>query len=71
MALYAEFGGQILPLRSGVWKFYREPSGYGLAYKKDMTSTFATKLSSGRPKVDIRRYGRTSGMDNVKKGTTE
>lgn len=65
MALYAEFHDKILPLRSGVWRFCREPSGYDLAYKKDMTSTFATQFSSGRPKVDMREYGSTPGMGGM------
>ncbi|EFI12740.1 conserved hypothetical protein [Bacteroides sp. D22] len=62
MALYAGFPGQILPPQSGAWRFCREPPSYDLAYKKDMASTFATQFSSGRPKVDMRGCGNTSGM---------
>ncbi|MCE9180821.1 hypothetical protein K0G48_20950, partial [Phocaeicola vulgatus] len=54
MALYAGFHDQIRPLQSGAWRFCREPSGCDLEYKKDMTSTFATQFSSGRPKVGMR-----------------
>lgn len=53
MAVFAGFHDQILPLRSGAWRFYREPSGSDLAEKKDMTDTFATQFSSDRPKVDV------------------
>lgn len=53
MALYAGFHNQILPPQSGAWRFCREPSGRDLAYKKDMTDTFATQFSSDRPKVDV------------------
>ena len=34
MAVFAGFHDQILPLRSGAWRFYREPSGSDLAEKK-------------------------------------
>ena len=51
MALYAGFHNQILPPQSGAWRFCREPSGRDLAYKKDMTSTFATQFISGSPKA--------------------
>ncbi|WP_278716567.1 MULTISPECIES: hypothetical protein [Bacteroides] len=34
------------------WRFGREPSGYDLAYKNDMTYTFATQFSSGSQKVN-------------------
>lgn len=67
MALYAGFHNQILPLRSGVWRFCREPSGFDLAYKKDMTNTFATQFSSGRPKVEVQGY-RTPVMGDPAKG---
>jgi len=62
MAFYAGFPDQTLPLRSGAWRFCREPSGYDLAYKKDMACTFATQFSSGRPEVDMRGSGSTPGM---------
>ena len=32
--MYAGFHYKILPLRSGAWRFYSEPSGYNLAYIK-------------------------------------
>ncbi len=55
--MYAGFHYKILPLRSGAWRFYSEPSGYNLAYNKDMANTFATQFPSGRPKVDMRACG--------------
>ena len=57
---HARFHSQIQPLRSGAWRFCHEPSCYDLAYRKGMASTFATQFSSGRPKVDMRRWGGTS-----------
>ena len=38
-------------MRSGGWRFCREPSGFDLAYKNGMTSTFATQFISGSPKA--------------------
>ena len=38
-------------MRNGGWRFCREPLGFDLAYKKDMTSTFATQFISGSPKA--------------------
>ena len=58
MALYAGFHNQILPPQSGAWRFCREPSGCDLAYKKDMSSTFATQFISDSPKADVRIQGR-------------
>ncbi|EDU98853.1 hypothetical protein M076_2781 [Bacteroides fragilis str. 2-F-2  len=45
-------------MRNGGWRFCREPLGFDLAYKKDMTSTFATQFISGSPKADVRTQGR-------------
>ena len=70
MAMYAGFHYKILPLRSGAWRFYSEPSGYNLAYNKDMANTFATQFPSGRPKVDMRACGSLLGTD-VCKGVYE
>lgn len=67
MALYAGFHNQILPLRSGVWRFCSEPSGYDLAYKKDITNTFATQFSSDGPKVDVQGYRNTLVMGDPEK----
>ena len=54
MALYAGFYNQIQPHQSGVWRFCCEPSGYDIAYKKDVTSTFATQfISAPRKCVDV------------------
>lgn len=38
-------------MRSEGWRFCREPSVFDLAYKNDMTSTFATQFISGSPKA--------------------
>jgi len=67
MAMYAGFHYKILPLRSGAWRFYSEPSGYNLAYNKDMANTFATQFPSGRPKVDMRACGSLLGTDVCKR----
>ena len=34
-----------------------EPSGYNLAYNKDMANTFATQFPSGRPKLICEHVG--------------
>lgn len=66
--MYAGFHYKILPLRSGAWRFCSEPSGYNLAYNKDMANTFATQFPSARPKVEMRACGSLLGTDSVKSG---
>ncbi|UVO71826.1 hypothetical protein NXW43_13150 [Bacteroides thetaiotaomicron] len=47
--------------------FVVNPSGYNLAYNKDMANTFATQFPSGRPKVDMRACGSLLGTDVCKR----
>ena len=71
MALYAGFHNQILPPQSGAWRFCREPSGRDLAYKKDMTDTFATQfISAARKRMYEYREEKISckGLMVYKKG---
>ena len=55
--MYAGFHYKILPLRSGAWRFCSEPSGYNLAYNKDITKyLYDTIPILGRPKVDMLKH---------------
>ena len=58
MALYAGFHNQIRPRQGGGGDFAVNRQATDLAYKKDMTGTFATQFVSGSPKVDRQTQGR-------------
>lgn len=58
MALYAGFHNQIRPRQGGGGDFVVNRQATDLAYKKDMTGTFATQFVSGSPKADMQIQGK-------------